>query len=334
MTSFAETIQQDPSTSSAFYQLTNQAGMQVELMALGARIGAIRVPINGRLVEANLSYSTPFDYQSEHPYLGATLGRFAYRIDEGFFQLDEILYELNQNDGYHCLHGGRNGFHSRIWHSEQLSANRLSFSLQSEDGDEGFPGTLNVQVVYELSESNELSISYRATTSLPTVVNLCNHSYFHLGSSDLNTLELSVRAFHFLPTTRKGIPTGLYQAVTGSSVDFTVPKSLLNPQKSSKHLELDHTLILAEPQLTERAAQLHNPANGLTLDIYTDQPAIRLNSARPPSHGSTPTQAISLDTTACPDAPNKPYFPTTLLRPGQGYHKTTRYHFYQKNAAS
>ena len=257
MTSFAETIQQDPSTSSAFYQLTNQAGMQVELMALGARIGAIRVPINGRLVEANLSYSTPFDYQSEHPYLGATLGRFAYRIDEGFFQLDEILYELNQNDGYHCLHGGRNGFHSRIWHSEQLSANRLSFSLQSEDGDEGFPGTLNVQVVYELSESNELSISYRATTSLPTVVNLCNHSYFHLGSSDLNTLELSVRAFHFLPTTRKGIPTGLYQAVTGSSVDFTVPKSLLNPQKSSKHLELDHTLILAEP--TGHTAQFGTP---------------------------------------------------------------------------
>ncbi|MCM2679046.1 aldose epimerase family protein [Echinimonas agarilytica] len=324
-----------PSSNSSFYCLKNKAGVEVELIPLGARVGAIRFPIDGQLTNLALSYDNISDYEKDPFFIGTTAGRFANRICEGRFEIDGEEFQLPLNDGHNSLHGGPGGFHTKVWQVEQRSATELTFLLQSPDGDQGYPGTLNVQVKYSLSEDSKIEIEFSATTNQPTIINLCNHAYFNLGATNIKQLELMMSANQYLPIYSDGIPEGLHNSVVGTSLDFMKAKSLAGV---FDHLDdvvkarsgFDHALILCRPQLDHLSAQLKNPENGMHLDLYTDQPSLQIYSGQYLDTPFQPFGGICLEAQGCPDAPNKPYFPSALLRPGQGYKRTVVYHFYQK----
>lgn len=312
--------------------------MQVRLLDFGASIRSISLPFDGGRVEAVLSYPALDDYLLNPYYLGSTLGRYANRIEQSRFRIGGKIHQLEPTPGQggHCLHGGRVGFSHRRW--DLVPSDRpgeATFLLDSQAGDQGFPGRLRVEVRYHLSGQHELSMTCRAFCDQSTVVNLANHAYFNLGDGGRDARQhlLQIHADRFAPVDRQLIPTGELAPVAGGPFDFRAPAGIGELlHEGNRQLELaggfDHSLLLLNDRSAgEPAARLTSPATGLQLDVFTTQPCLHLYSGQYLGEPFAPFQGVCLEAQALPNAPNTPAFPGTLLRPGEEYVQTTRYRF-------
>jgi len=329
------------------YTLRNAAGMEVKCISFGGILTSISVSDRqGGFANVALGFDNFAQYEAEHPYFGAITGRYANRIGGGAFALDDVDYRLFKNDGENSLHGREVGFDKRIWTvSESDSA--LELSYRSPDGEEGYPGNLDVNVRYSLSEGNALQIDYAALTDAPTVVNLTNHSYFNLMGEGEGTIYdhiLTLHADHYTPTDARQIPTGEKAPVDGTPFDFRQPKTIGSGQRSS-HPQIiaaqgyDHNFVLNRAGLSDGelglAARVYEPVSGRVLEVWTTEPGLQfyagnfLDATLVGSSGRLYRQSdgFALETQHFPDSPNKPEFPSTVLRPGQRFESTTEYRF-------
>jgi aldose 1-epimerase len=323
------------------FTLTNTVGNTVSLSDYGATITSIM--IEGR--EMVLGFDKLTGYLGEQPYYGATIGRYGNRIANGRFELDGKTYEVPVNNGPNCLHGGVEGFDKKLWRSSPSTTENdaaITFSMESEDGDQGFPGKLSVAVTFTWTNANELTIQYRATTTKSTVVSLTNHAYFNI--SDLPTVEgllLELKASRFVPVDETSIPLGHLEAVAGSPFDFTAAKPVGQDIRAD-HPQIkiangyDHTWVIdGEAGELQEFALLTDPVSGRRLRAFTTEPGVQVFTANfeegqflerggklVPTFG-----AICLETQHFPDSPNQPSFPSTELRPGEVYKSTTMYRF-------
>jgi len=351
----AQTIERRPygampdGTAVDLYTLANAGGMSVEIITLGGIVTALRVPDRaGRIDNVVLGLPKLQDYITDTAHFGALIGRYANRIANGRFTLDGTAYTLARNDGPNSLHGGTKGFDKKVWQAREApgpEGQGLTLSLTSPDGEEGYPGTLSVQVTYHVTGRNELRIDYEARTDKPTVVNLTSHSYFNLageGTGDVLGNELTIQADQYTPIDATGIPTGELAPVAGTPFDFTKPAPVGarirdGVQQIVFGRGYDHNFVLRRPadgSLTQ-AARVREPKTGRVLEVFTTEPGVQLytgnflNGTVVGSGGHTYRQgdAICLETQHFPDSPNKPSFPSTVLRPGDTYRTTTVYRF-------
>jgi aldose 1-epimerase len=327
------------------YTLTNAHGVEAEIMTFGGIIIALRVPDrNGRPGDVALGFDTLAPYVDENPFFGALVGRYGNRIANGQFELDGKIYKLAQNNGPNHLHGGPNGFHQKIWSAQPHDGAepRLELSLVSPDGEEGYPGTLSVTVVYTLTDQNELRIDYTATTDKATVLNLTNHSYFNLaGGGDILGHEMQLFASRFIPINTNLIPTGEIRPVEGTPMDFRTPTPIgaridADDEQLRNGLGYDHCWVLDKaPGALGHAAHVYDPASGRTLDVYTTEPGVQFYSGNMLDGSLTGKNGevyarrtgFCLETEHFPDSPNQPQFPSTVLHPGETYRQTTIFRF-------
>lgn len=329
------------------YTLRGRGGIEAEVISYGGLISALRAPDRrGVLGDVVLGFDTLAGYLAGHPYFGALIGRYGNRIANGVFSLNGVRYELARNNGGNHLHGGLRGFDKVIWQIAPLDDGdepALELRYRSPDGEEGYPGTLDVRVVYTLTAEGGLRIDYEATTDRDTVLNLTNHSYFNLaGSGDVLGHQLLIAAERFLPTDAGSIPTGERRPVQGTPMDFTAPTPIgANISADDEQLRFasggyDHTWVLGEPAAEPRlAARVHEPASGRVMEVLTTQPGVQFYSGNfldgsLRGKGGQVYQkhaALCLETQHFPDSPNQPGFPSTLLRPSEQYRHTTIYRF-------
>lgn len=328
--------------------LSNKQGAELVVLNYGAKIVSLMVPDrDGRLTDVVTGHNSIEEYlTSEEPYFGAICGRYGNRIAKGRFTLDGVTYDqLPINNGPNCLHGGIKGFNSVVWDMKQTDAQTVELCYTSEDGEEGFPGELKTVVTYHLSDENEVEIRYRAETSKPTVLNLTNHSYFNLsGAGDpyVGDHLLTINADYYLPTDETAIPYGPKEAVEGTPMDFrtphTVGERINEPFEQLKFGKgYDHTYILNKEKADDYAfcARCSSPKTGIVMEVYTSQPGVQLytgnwmtgnfvgkNGQRYPERA-----ALCLETQHFPDSPNKPEYPSTVLRPGETFENRTTYKF-------
>jgi aldose 1-epimerase len=296
--------------------------LRARILDYGATLIGLEAPDrNGRPGDVVLGFDDIERYRGAHPYFGGTIGRYANRIARGRFALDGNRYQLNCNNGVNHLHGGVNGFDRVQWRAEQ-SGNRVNLSYRSPDGEEGYPGNLEAEVTYSLS-GNSLRIDYTAVTDRPTVVNLTNHSYFNLaGRGTIHDHVVRIAASRYLPVDENLIPTGEVARVGGTAFDFTLPRALRVPA-------IDHHFIL------DGDVEVSEPTSGRVLRISTSQPGIQFytgNLLDGTLVGKGETRyarhaGLCLEPQHCPDSPNRPAFPSTVLRPGETYRQHAIYSF-------
>jgi len=322
--------------------------IEVSVLTYGALIESLTVPDrHGDLADVVLGFDDLEDYVGEHPYFGATIGRYANRIDRGRFLLDGVEYQLPVNDGPSCLHGGTSGFDRRVWQATEVTGAGgagVRLELVSPDGDNGFPGTVSTAVTMTLQDAT-LRLAYQATTDAPTVVNLTNHSYFNLagaGSGMVEDHKLELAARRYLPVTSDVVPTGELAEVTGTPFDFRSPQPLgrrlrVGHEQLVRGQGYDHCFVLDRPadQAISRAARLHDPSTGRVLEVWTDEPGVQLYTGNQLAATVVGKQnrvyrqadAVCLETQHFPDSVNQPSFPTTVLRPGERFTSTTELRF-------
>ncbi len=330
------------------YTLTSEQGMEVAIMTYGAAIVALRVPDRtGQVDDVVLGFDTLEGYLGDNPYFGSVVGRYGNRIAGGTFKLDGETYVLARNNGANHLHGGVVGFDKVIWDASPVADDRgpsVQFSYVSQDGEEGYPGTLAVTVTYTLAAGNELIVDYEATTTHATPVNLTQHAYFNLGgegSGDILDHELSLNASHYTPVDSTLIPNGEVAAVVGTPFDFKTRPARIGARISDEHPQLtigggyDHNFVLdsGEDSLA-LAARAYHPASGRTLEVYTTEPGVQLYTGNfldalpgKGSHVYGRHAGFCLETQHFPDSPNQPDFPSTILRPGERYQSRTVFAF-------
>ncbi len=320
--------------------LTNQNGMKVALLSLGCIIQSIDAPDrDGAFVNVALGFDRLDDYLTNLPFFGCVAGRYANRIAGGRFQLDGESHQLVVNERGNTLHGGQQGFNRFIWEPSILD-DRLgvTFHRVSPNGEEGFPGALDVTITYTLTNENDLIIDYLATTDKPTIVNLTNHSYFNLngeGSGSIETHRLQIAAEAFTPIDEKLIPTGKRRPVAGTPFDFRFGKLVGQGLRSDDEqirfaTGFDHNFVLDGKGL-KRAALLAHPGSGRTLTIQTTKPGVQfyagnfLNGALygPSGRAYRQSDGLALETQFFPNSPNEPSFPSPVLRPGDEYRHQT-----------
>ena len=325
--------------------LTNDNGAEVVLSSLGAGIAAIRLPdANGVKTNVVLGYPVAADYLADGPCAGKTPGRYANRIANGHFTLNGKTYTLPVNNGPNHLHGGPDGFQNKIWHCAVADNGKVTFTLESADGDAGYPGNLKASVEYEWDNHNGLEITYRATTDAPTFVNLTNHTYFNLngqcsGSALSHLLKLNCS--RWLPTDETQIPTGEMAPVAGTPMDFTEEREIgLRINDDFPALKIgkgyDHCWMLDGHDGTMREiATLRSAKSGRKLTIKTTQPAAQVYTGNwldgCPNGENDYTyhdyDAVAIECQGCPDAPNHPGFPSQQLNPGEEYMHKIRFEF-------
>ena len=327
------------------YSLTNKQGAEAHFINQGAKLVSLIVPSRSGWTDVVIGHDSLQEYlDSEEAYFGAICGRYANRVAKGRFSLDGESYQLPINNGPNALHGGLKGFNAVIWDAEQTATNRITFRYVAADGEEGYPGELHVEVVYTLTEENELTIEYRATTSKPTILNLTNHSYFNLsgdGDASVHDHSLQIDAKEYLPTDETAIPYGVPAAVEGTPMDFREPH-LVGERIDTAWDQLvwargyDHTYILDKPLgKLGRAARCSSPKTGIVMEVYTDQPGVQLytgnwmsgNMRGKHGHRYPARAALCLETQHYPDSPNRPEYPSTRLDPGQEFRSTTVFRF-------
>lgn len=326
------------------YTLTNANGLKVKIMNYGGTITQLHVPSrDGKLADIVLGYDSFEEYFPNPPFFGVLVGRYANRIANGKFTLDEVEYTLAQNDGQNHLHGGTKGFDKVVWNAEQIQDGEnagLKLTYLSKDGEEGFPGNLKCTVLYKLTDNNELSIDYEAETDKNTIVNLTNHSYFNLAghdSGDILDHELTIIADSFTAVDDQLIPTGEIKSVKGTAMDFTAAAPI-GSRIDQVEGGYDHNYVLNKTgNSLALAASVYEPKSGRVMEVYTTQPGIQLytgnfldgsdkgKNAVYNKHG-----AFCLETQHFPDSPNKPDFPSTVLKPGEKYAHVTVYKFCEK----
>lgn len=328
------------------YRLTNETGMEVRIMTYGGAIVSLRVPDrNGRIGDVVLGYDRLDGYLKNNPYFGGIIGRYGNRIAKGRFSLNGRDYRLAQNDGSNHLHGGVKGFDRVLWKATEARATEgasLELNYLSRDGEEGYPGNLSVTVVYTLNDRNELKIQYSATTDKDTVVNFTSHSYFNLaGEGSILNHELMINGDRFTPVDQGLIPTGELRSVKGTPLDFTRPTpigSRINVQDQQVIFGkgYDHNWVLNHSGSTlGLAARLYEPVTGRVLEVHTTEPGIQFYSGNfldGSITGKGPQvyrkrYGLCLEPQHFPDSPNKPAFPSTVLKRGRKYASTTVYKF-------
>lgn len=329
------------------YFLKNSAGASAAITNYGARLVGLAVPDkSGKLVDVVLGYDSLSGYRKKgEPYFGAIIGRYGNRIGKATFTLDGTAYKLDVNDGPNTLHGGLKGFHAQVWDAKQLSDSSLQFSYTSPDMEGGYPGELKAVVTYTLTGDNELKIDYTATTNKATPVNLTNHAYFNLngeGSATINDHLLMINADAITPVDSTLIPTGAILPVDNTPFDFRTPTAIgarvdsVNEQlKNGKGY--DHNFVLKDSSKTSHlAATAYGAATGIFMEVYTTEPGIQFyggnfltGADKDGKHGHSYgyRSAFCLETQHFPDAPNKPNFASTILKPGDSYTTSTVYKF-------
>ena len=332
------------------YTLTNQQGMEVCFTNFGGRIVSIMVPDkDGQLLDICLGHDSIADY-IRYGYqgcnFGALIGRYGNRIKEGRFTLDGVEYQLPRNNDGNCLHGGGEvAFHNRVWQAQPINDNSIAFCTVSEDGEDGFPGTLRVKVTYTLTDENAIRIDYEATTDKPTIINLTNHCYFCLSgdpSRDVMDEILYLNAEAYTPVDGNVAVIGEVATVENTPFDFRTPTRIGERINDTTHQQIvngrgyDHNWILAtDGDLNAVAGVLYDPTTGIEMSIHTDQPGVQFyagnfldGSFMGKSGVAYPRRSgLCFETQHFPDSPNQPSFPSTTLRPGETYTTTTIYKF-------
>ena len=320
------------------YTLKNANGMEVCITPFGGRIVSVMVPDReGELRDVVLGFDKISDYQTIPTDFGASIGRYANRIGQGKFTLDGVEYQLPQNNFGHCLHGGPNGWQYSLYSVKEATENSVVLTLSSPDGEEQFPGNVEAQVTYTLTADNAIAIDYEATTDAPTVINMTNHSYFNLTGDPTQTIldhELMINADAFTPVDDTYMTTGEIAPVAGTPMDFTTAKVVGKEIDNFDYIQLkngngyDHNWVLNTAGNKEEAAVvLYAPTTGIELTVYTTEPGIQvytgnfLDGTVTGKKGIVYNQrvGICLETQKYPDTPNKPEWPSAVLRPGEKY---------------
>jgi aldose 1-epimerase len=328
------------------YVLNNKNGVEAVVITFGAALVSLRTPDrNGKTEDIVLGYDSLDGYEQDKSYFGATIGRYGNRIAGGQFTLDGIVFHLPKNDGPNCLHGGTTGFNKRLWTGVDRSradVQVLELTYASQDGEEGFPGTLKVQVTYTLpAESNELRIEYSATTDKDTVLNLTNHSYFNLSgktSQEILGHQLLLHARQFTPVDSTLIPIGELRTVEGTPFDFG-KSTLIGARINQDNEQLkygrgyDHNWVLEKSENggLQLAAEVFEPTSGRVLEVLTTEPGIQFYSGNfldgtvrgKGGQLYARRTGFCLETQHFPDSPNHPTFPSTVLKPGQTFRSET-----------
>lgn len=326
--------------------LTNKQGITVSLINWGATIRSVQMPDRaGQVAEITLGFDDLKGYMDKNPFFGATIGRFANRIGNASFNIEGREYKLAHNDKKNHLHGGKKGFDKVIWQAEPFQDEKGSgvrFSYQSPDGEEGYPGNLQVKVTYRLTNANELVIEYQAETDKTTPVNLTNHAYWNLSGAGSGTIfdhVLKLNASNYLPVDKSLIPTGEIAPVKNTPLDFTSPKPIGQDFKQMPK-GYDHCYVIdrtvAIQSLVTPVAEICDPNSGRGMRIYATQPGVQLytsnmmntihngaNKKTFKKHG-----AFCLETENFPDAVHKANFPSPFLAPGEKYYEKTVHQFF------
>jgi aldose 1-epimerase len=330
------------------YTLTNSYGIEVRAMTYGGILVSLRVPDkNGKREDVVLGFDNLEGYLDNKPHFGGIIGRYANRIANAKFTLDGAEYRLARNDGPNSLHGGVKGFDAVLWEAapfQNKTGAGVVLTYISKDGEEGYPGNLNTQVTYTLTNNNELIIAYEATTDKATPLNFTQHSYFNLageGNGDILGHELTLHADDFTPVDKYLIPTGEVRSVKGTPLDFTRPATIgIHINDEYEQLVLAHGydqnfVVNGKAGELRLAARVHERISGRVLEVYTTEPGIQFYSGNfldgtivgKHGHAYKKREGFALETQHFPDSPNHPQFPSTILRPGQTFHSRTIYRF-------
>jgi aldose 1-epimerase len=332
------------------YTLRNRRGAEARVMTYGATLVSLKVPDRaGRFEDVTLGFDSLAAYEGDTHYMGQVIGRYANRIARGRFTLNGVEYRLAVNNGENHLHGGLRGFDKVVWKARPLSTrtgSAVEMTYVSKDGEEGYPGTLTVRVAYTLTEANDLRIEYSATTDRDTVVNLTNHAYFNLGghgSGDILSHLLTLNADRFTPTDAGSIPTGELRPVAGTPFDFRRATAIgARIGQDEEQLKFgsgyDHNFVVGGRAGALRlAARASEPKSGRVMEVWTTEPGVQLytgNFLFPGGEGAGKGGAVyrrrygfCLETQHFPDSPNRPAFPSTVLRRGGRFRSTTVYKF-------
>lgn len=321
------------------FTLVNSNGMEVQITNYGGIITSLKVPDrDGNIENIVLGFDNLQDYLDGHPYFGALIGRYGNRIAYGRFDLDGTEYQLATNNGENHLHGGEKGFDKVLWGAEIIDGETLQLSYLSPDGEEGYPGNLEVMVAYTLTDENELLIDYEARTDKTTHINLTAHSYFNLTGDLSSTIldhQLKLYAGHYTPVNEQLIPTGEIEQVDGTPFDFQ-DFNPIGSRIGQVEGGYDHNYVLDDrSDNLSRAAELLDPESGRKLSVYTTEPGIQFYSGNfldgslisPDGIPYQQHAGLCLEPQHFPNSPNQPEFPPTILRPGDIYESQTIYSF-------
>ena len=319
------------------YTLRNKNNMEVCVTNFGGRIVSVMVPDkDGQMRDVVLGFDSIQDYVSKPSDFGASIGRYANRINQGRFTLDGTEYQLPQNNYGHCLHGGPQGFQYRVFDAVQPNPQELELTYMAEDGEEGFPGNITCKVLMKLTDDNAIDIRYEAETDKPTIVNMTNHSYFNLDRDAARNEAhlLTIDADYYTPVDSTFMTTGEIAPVEGTPMDFRTPTPVGARINDYDFVQLkngngyDHNWVLnTKGDITRKCATLESPLTGIVLDVYTNEPGIQvyagnfLDGSLTGKKGITYNQraSVCLETQKYPDTPNKPEWPSAVLRPGEKY---------------
>jgi aldose 1-epimerase len=322
------------------FTLKNKNGMEVKVVPYGAAVVSIKVPDKkGKLADVVLGYDDLAGYVNDKPYFGCTVGRFAGRIANACFKLGDKEYKLTANDGKNHLHGGLKGLNKVLWEGKEVKTDKrcgAAFKYVSPDGDQGYPGNLKVTVTYTLTDDNRLKISYEASTDRKTIVNLTNHSYFNLagqGNGDVLGHKMMINADCYAPM-ENHIPTGEIKKVKGTDLDFIKPASIGAKIKKVGGYDHDYVLNKEYPGQLSLAATVAEPVSGRVMEVFTTEPTVQFysNNSRDDVKGKGGAvykkySAFCLKAQHLSDSPNKPYFPSVVLKKGEVYRQLTEYKF-------
>lgn len=328
------------------FRLTNAGGAWVELSTLGAGIVGVGVPdSNGKIENVALGYADPADYLYDGPCMGKCPGRYANRIAGGDLKIDDIRYQLTVNNGPNALHGGPEGFQNQIWAARELP-DGIEFSYHSADGEENYPGNMEVKAIYAWSDDNALTLRFEAVCDHESVINLTNHSYWNLDGAESGCAlghTLVMKASRWLPTDDTLIPLGELDPVEGTPMDFRTPKTLERDIKCDfsalnygKGYDNCWAIDEWEPGvITEAAAVLTAPKSGRMLIIDTDQPGMQVYTGNwldgspkgRDGHDFADYDGVAIEMQGFPDAPHQPSFPSQSIYPGETYRRTIRFRF-------
>ncbi len=320
------------------YTLKNQAGMEVCITNFGGRIVSIMVPDKeGVMQDVVLGFDKVADYINIPSDFGASIGRYANRINQGVIVLNGETIQLPQNDHGHCLHGGPTGWQYQVYEAQPIDETTLALTRISPDGDNNFPGNVTATVVYKLTEDNAIDITYNATTDKETIINMTNHSYFNLSGDPSKAATdhiLYLNADYYTPVDSTYMTTGEIASVKDTPMNFTTPKAVGAEIENYEFEQIkngngyDHNWVLnTEGDVTQLAAKLTSPESGITLEVYTNEPGIQvytgnfLDGTITGKKGIVYNQraSVCLETQHYPDSPNKPEWPSVGLKPGETY---------------
>lgn len=324
------------------YKLKSSKGMQVLVSNYGAHlIGAWLPDRNGDLTSVILGFDNIDALAPHKGFYGSTVGRYANRIANGKFTLEGKEYSLAVNNGPNSLHGGIENFSVKVWDAKRIDGSTVELEYFSKDMEEGYPGNLKVKVTFKLTDDNEIVINYEATTDKTTVINLTNHAYFNLngeGNGDILDHTIQIMADNYIPTDETAIPTGEIATVKGTPLDFNQPQRIVtginaDHQQIKFGFGYDHNYVLNPHKMESPVAIATGNLSGIKMEVFTDQPGMQFYSGNYLSDANTlrggvkgsPRIGFALETQHFPDSPNKPQFPSTVLKPGEVFKSTTIY---------